>query len=613
MDMALQILTDVATFIFVASLKSTALLALLLLVLAALGRLLSPGSRYLLWSVLLVSLLMPIGFPLPLPAGLPLEPDDSIVTATPAAAIASVPQVSPPIMAAEANSVPGQSAAANLMPAGYANPDPLSWHELLSLLWLVGVLAVLVTTMVISRRVAALAAGATPPPAQLQEQFLSCREQAACRARVRLAVSRELTSPLVCGLFRPVLLWPENLESQLETEQVRYIFLHELMHVKRQDLISATVVALIQALHWFNPAIWLAFARMRQDRELACDASTRELLGQKQISAYAHTLIQLAASMPQQPVRMHGMGMLDDHSLLKRRITMLARDPGRSRFQSALTGLLLLVFSVFAVSQPATEQQDAAAMQRLAPPVTAQAPAAQMQVQEATASPLPQLPEAPVASVPAATLVDTAAATIPASPPASMPVATALQQQIAEAVALPAATDVASAAGLQLLTMAAPAAEVPLPEPQLMLAAAVPPDPAAATQPAAAVTQDELVCLQLKLDGSNSTRICDTLAQWSLFESRTGLEPGSIFSTAATAQPGDAFILYREECRKEKFSVYFQPSRKEVCRGAEEWALIDERRAEDPKWTRPDDNWYQDPLRWVRENTFYQTYIPPMP
>jgi len=53
---------------------------------------------------------------------------------------------------------------------------------------------------------------------------------------------------------------------------LRYVFLHELGHLKRGDILVNWLMALPLVLHWFNPLVWYAIQRIRVDGESACDA-----------------------------------------------------------------------------------------------------------------------------------------------------------------------------------------------------------------------------------------------------------------------------------------------------------------------------------------------------
>ena len=125
----------------------------------------------------------------------------------------------------------------------------------------------------------------------LLELFEDCRQRMRVRTTVSLVVTGRVKSPLLFGFFRPRVLVPEDLVRQIPAEQLRYIFLHELAHLKRHDILIGWLLAFLQALHWFNPLVWWAFSRMRFDRELACDASVLARVPDGERRHYGGTLI----------------------------------------------------------------------------------------------------------------------------------------------------------------------------------------------------------------------------------------------------------------------------------------------------------------------------------
>src|SRR5690606_27413273 len=199
-----------------------------------------------------------------------------------------------------------------------------------------------------SRRFAMLARHGTPAPDHIEASLRECEKLAGCTPAIRLRESAELRAPVVSGLFKPVLLWPAGLEASLTPVQLRHVLMHEVTHVKRRDIFSTCVIAVLQALHWFNPAIWIAFSWLRQDREMACDAATVHALGEAGAHDYAHTLIELGAMpLPARSRFASSLDMLDAPAQLRKRILMLAQpaDPTVRHFVSTT---LLLAFSALA-------------------------------------------------------------------------------------------------------------------------------------------------------------------------------------------------------------------------------------------------------------------------
>jgi bla regulator protein BlaR1 len=51
-------------------------------------------------------------------------------------------------------------------------------------------------------------------------------------------------------------------------ERLRLVLVHELVHVRRQDVLVEGLLWLAGALYWFHPAVWLAAGRLRLERRV---------------------------------------------------------------------------------------------------------------------------------------------------------------------------------------------------------------------------------------------------------------------------------------------------------------------------------------------------------
>lgn len=120
---------------------------------------------------------------------------------------------------------------------------------------------------------------------QWQEAHKLCRS-------VSIRQSGCISAPLTYGLFRPVLLLPNNLDWQDE-QRLGYLFTHEYVHIRRLDILKKCLLMGALCLHWFNPLVWVMYLLFNRDMELACD---EEVLRQGQFEtrkAYALLLIDL--------------------------------------------------------------------------------------------------------------------------------------------------------------------------------------------------------------------------------------------------------------------------------------------------------------------------------
>lgn len=100
----------------------------------------------------------------------------------------------------------------------------------------------------------------------------------------------DLGSPFVLGLLRPMIYVP----SEMGPAERKHILLHERHHIRRGDHIVKFLSTCALCLHWFNPAVWLAFALADRDMELSCDEAVLRKLGPEIRAEYAQSLLDLA-------------------------------------------------------------------------------------------------------------------------------------------------------------------------------------------------------------------------------------------------------------------------------------------------------------------------------
>ena len=161
--------------------------------------------------------------------------------------------------------------------------------------WLsaVGVLLGMVWRRV--RRVRTIVDEATAAPADLEALLVECLASVSLKpGGVRLRVTDRLGSPAICGFWQPTILLPRHGLEKLDREQIRLIFLHELVHWRRSDLQMNCLQTALQVLYFYNPAVWIANAMVRRLREQAVD-ETVLVMTRGEVELYASTLLDLAA------------------------------------------------------------------------------------------------------------------------------------------------------------------------------------------------------------------------------------------------------------------------------------------------------------------------------
>src|SRR5206468_7803241 len=85
--------------------------------------------------------------------------------------------------------------------------------------------------------VRALVSAGLPASDELQTLLRECQQRLGLqRQAIRLCVSEQLSTPAISGFWCATVLLPRALVDRLSEEQLRLIFVHELMHWKRFDL-----------------------------------------------------------------------------------------------------------------------------------------------------------------------------------------------------------------------------------------------------------------------------------------------------------------------------------------------------------------------------------------
>ena len=114
-----------------------------------------------------------------------------------------------------------------------------------------------------------------------------------------LWVCDAIASPFVLGIFKPRVYIPSNVAE----EQIAYILAHEKSHLKWHDNVWKLVGLVILAIHWFNPLVWLSYALLCRDIELACDERVVKKMDEQERRNYVKSLL-LCSS----PIHFAGFG-----------------------------------------------------------------------------------------------------------------------------------------------------------------------------------------------------------------------------------------------------------------------------------------------------------------
>ena len=367
----LGFLDRVVPLLWRATWQAGVLIALIFVIRAMLGSRLAPAWRFALWGVVLVRLLVPV-----LPSG-PLsvfrlmaclgpvranafgarlsQPSRVVPTA------ASAQPLPPPRVPAVLSEAPGRSLEIAGAPTRSQAKGSDGTFELVrtpvriaGFVWLAGVLFLSVRTTIGGARLQRRRSGwRKPDDPRLAALFAECQATIGVRFSVVLRVTPDDLGPAVAGLWAPCVLVPQSVLASASREDVEHILLHELAHVRRRDLVLHWLMTAARVVHWFNPTVQLAAARMQADRELACDAVVLRLLGRERRNAYGVTILKMAGRLVS-PWPLPGLvGVFGPQQDLQERIMMIANSRPIGRVWSCVAATLLLAFAVTGLTDAA--------------------------------------------------------------------------------------------------------------------------------------------------------------------------------------------------------------------------------------------------------------------
>ena len=159
-----------------------------------------------------------------------------------------------------------------------ASVNPLYvWTEIAGWVWLIGLGAMLLYALVSYLRLRRRVSVSLP----IQDHIYLCDA---------------ISSPFILGVVKPHIYLP----SGLDEVQRQNVLAHEQAHLARRDHWWKPLGFALLAVYWFNPVLWLAYALLCRDIELACDERVIRTMDESAVKTYSTVL--LACSMPRKAV-----------------------------------------------------------------------------------------------------------------------------------------------------------------------------------------------------------------------------------------------------------------------------------------------------------------------
>ncbi len=264
------------------------------------GKQFSPTWQYVLWVGVLLVMVVPVSVKVPALVQ-PLQ-EKQVVQTVPLPAEQTMTEQPVPVDTVEA-------------PAGEILPfteetalPPISWWDVLAVIWVLGALGSLGYRLTGYFRFGRYIRRTGKP-----------MELAGVPKRLRVCKTSAAVSPMVMGMIRPVLILPE---TALTESRLPYVLRHELVHYRRGDIFWRWLAVLATSIHWFNPMVYVAAAQMQEACEISCDWCVVRSMEQAKRDDYMRVILELLAeAMAKKQILTTQMA--SEKKQLQRRFTMI--------------------------------------------------------------------------------------------------------------------------------------------------------------------------------------------------------------------------------------------------------------------------------------------------
>ncbi len=144
----------------------------------------------------------------------------------------------------------------------------INWLRYAAVLWLIGAVIFSVwhlAVYIITKR--GINKQSRPADDSIQKKAQEIALQMGIKRNFRVLVCCERIAPMLMGVIRPVIYLPDKMTEK----QLDIALRHELIHLRRNDILYKLLLTAANAVHWFNPLIWLMAKTADRDAEAACD------------------------------------------------------------------------------------------------------------------------------------------------------------------------------------------------------------------------------------------------------------------------------------------------------------------------------------------------------
>lgn len=176
---------------------------------------------------------------------------------------------------------------------------------------------------------------------RLLDKLAVISKEAGIKRAIELCVNPLISSPLLIGFFRPVIVLPD---LNLTETEFQYTIRHELVHYKRRDMFYKWAVQAAICIHWFNPLVYWMGNYINRLCELSCDEAIVSKLDFTAAQDYGKTLLHAMNGLGKYKEALASITLSENKKLLRERLEAIMEYKKKSKYMVFITFIMTVIF-----------------------------------------------------------------------------------------------------------------------------------------------------------------------------------------------------------------------------------------------------------------------------
>lgn len=184
--------------------------------------------------------------------------------------------------------------------------------------------------------------------------FNKCKALFEVTAKVEVIESEYVKTPMLIGVLSPKILLPKQKQT---AEHLEYILSHELIHLKRKDLLWKNILLAVRIIHWFNPLVYLFAIEFDKYIEYLCDELVVEQLNHSERKNYGFAILESMYMKTTPTYSSVGVGFATTELKIERRLTNMLNSK-KMKKSSKIMSMLMVSAIVVTMAIPVFAQEE---------------------------------------------------------------------------------------------------------------------------------------------------------------------------------------------------------------------------------------------------------------